>query len=418
MPDHLAPSMTKLTAMLLLVALFSVPGSATAQELISRVSLEEAIALARRQNPTLRAKAFEYQATKAGEITAGLRPNPTASFTSEKFGAHEALEHTSTIEQTIELGGKRRRRLESARAATRVTGYELEDVQRQILFQVKKSFTDVLVAQAVLVLAEENLKTLDEIQRIQRVRAEKGEVSELELLRIEVERFSFERDAADARQAVRAGKIALRAVVGPDGIADEFEIIGDLTFREFVYRRPDLQALAVANRPDLRAAAAARDKARADFNLARANASWDIAPQIQYQRIGDANTFGFGISAPLRIFDRNQGEIARTRAEIERADALQQAVTLDVLSEVDRLLSELLTEQAKLMVLGDTYLPKARRARDTVAQAYRRGGLTLLDLLDAQRTYRETAQEHMRTFGNYLGAIYELESAVGGTLEK
>jgi outer membrane protein, heavy metal efflux system len=154
----------------------------SAQERMTQLSLTEAVSLASRANPTIRAKEFEYQSVAANEITAGLRPNPTANFLAEQFaGASTAsqTQYTVSLGQPIELGGKRQRRVESARAATRVTGYELEDVRRQIVFLVKKSFTDAQVARDTLALAEANLRTLDELERIQRVRAEKGDISEL-----------------------------------------------------------------------------------------------------------------------------------------------------------------------------------------------------------------------------------------------
>ena len=391
-----------------------------AQERLGRLSLEEAVRLTLQENPTVRAKEFERQAVGANEITAGLRPNPTASFLAEQYGGASSAsqtQYTLSIGQPFELGGKRERRVESARAASRVTGYELADVRRQAAFQVKKSFTDILVARDTVALAEENLSALDELERIQRYRAEKGDISELELLRIQVQRYAFERDAADARQAARAGKIALRALAGPDRVAEDFEVVGDLAVRDIAYPEADLYRRVLDRRPDLRAAEAARDKARADVNLARANAWWDITPLIEYQRIGPDNTLGFGISVPLRIFDRNQGEIARTRADALKADATRQAVAVQALAEVDTALSALRAERDKVRALTDTYLPKARQARDTVEYAYRRGGVSLLDFLDAQRTYRETSLEYLRALGNYRAALYVLEAAAGGSLE-
>src|SRR5262245_26576718 len=157
-------------------------GPAMAQAPVARLTLDEAVALAARENPTLRAKAFEVQATRAGEITAGLRPNPTASYVADELGGSAFVEHTLTIGQTIETGGKRQRRLESARAATRVTGHELDDLRRQVLFQVRKSFTDALVGRDGVALAGENLGAVGEIGRSRRYRAERGGVAEIELM--------------------------------------------------------------------------------------------------------------------------------------------------------------------------------------------------------------------------------------------
>jgi len=381
---------------------------------VTRLTRDEAVALALRESPTLRAKSLEVRATQANEITAGLRPNPTATYSAEQLGGRNTdPQYTIAVGQTIELGGKRDRRIASAQAASRVAGFELADVRRQVVAQVKKAFTDVLVAQATLALAQDNLKSLDEVERLQRFRAERGDISELELLRIQVQRFAFERDASDARLAITAAKIALRQAAGPATIADDVEVVGDLDFREIAPAREDLYRRAIETRPDLRAAEAGRARARADNELARANAWWDITPQLQYQRIGDDNTVGVGVSIPIRIFDRNQGEIARTRAEIDRADALREVARAQVLADVDTALSTLTLQRDRVSLLRGTYLPKAQQARDTVEFAYRRGGVSLLDFLDAQRTYRETSLEHLRALGAYWAALYQLEAAVG-----
>ena len=401
------------------LALLGAGAAVHAQERLSSLTLEQALRLASETNPNVRAKEFELKAVGAGEITAGLRPNPTANFLAEQFGGASSAsqtQYTINIGQPIELGGKRQRRIDSATAQTKVTAHELADLRRQIDFQVKKTFTDILVAKDALALSEQNLSALDEREKIQRLRAEKGDLSGLELLRIQVQRFAFERDAADARQALRAAKIGLRSLIGADKVTDDFDAAGSLELRQSSYTQSELYRRALDTRPDIRAAEAARNKAKADINLAKANAWWDVTPQVEYQRIGPDNTIGFGFGLPLRIFDRNQGEIARTRADALRVDAVRDAVVIRALSEVDTALAAVDTERGKVEVLRDTYLPKAKQARETVEFAYRRGGVSLLDYLDAQRTYRETALQYLQALGNYQTAIYLLEAAVGAPL--
>jgi outer membrane protein, heavy metal efflux system len=280
---------------------------------------------------------------------------------------------------------------------------------------VKTAFAGVLIASEQLALAEQNLKTLDDTERLQRLQAEKGDLSELGLLRIQVQRFTFERDAADAQQAL--AKIALRTAAGVANIAPDFAVVGALRFKEIPLDRTVLMRTALDNRPDLRAAEADRERARADHRLARANAWGDITPQVEYQRIGPDNTIGFGFSLPFRIFDRNQGEIARTRAEILRVDTVREATALQVLAALNTDLTAATTQRARVGMLRDTYLPKATQARDTVDYAYRRGGASLLDFLDAQRSYRETALAHLKALAGYLSAIYQLEADIGSPLE-
>jgi cobalt-zinc-cadmium efflux system outer membrane protein len=410
--------MVRIIAVICCLSLMGAAAPVTAQAPIARLTLEEALSLANTANPSVRAKEFEVQAVGANEITAGLRPNPTANFLAEQFGSGNVAvtQYTFNVGQPIELGGKRQRRIDSAKAATKVTGYELVDLKRQITFQVKKSFSDILVARDAVALAEQNLTSLDELERVHRFRAEKGDISGLDLLRIEVERFAFERDTADARQALATAKIALRTAVGQERVAEDFDVVGELAFKEVPKTRSQLYRMALDARPDLRAAEAARQKARADINLAKANAWWDVTPQIEYQRIGPDNTIGFGFALPIKLFDRNQGEIARTQAEVQRVEASREALLTQALAEVDIALAAVTAEQGKVTLLRDTYLPKMKQARDTVEFAYRRGGVSLLEYLDAQRTYREKSLEYLRSLGNYRAAVFLLEAAVGGPL--
>jgi cobalt-zinc-cadmium efflux system outer membrane protein len=412
--------MVRMIALTCCLVLLSASGRAAAQAPVTTLTLAQALSLADTANPTVRAKEFEVQAVGANEITAGLRPNPTANFLAEQFGSGNVAEtqYTFSVGQPIELGGKRQRRIDSAKAATKITGFELADLKRQLVFQVKKSFTDVLIAREALALAGQNLAALDEIERVQRFRAERGDISGLDLIRIEVERFAFERDSADARQALDAAKIALRMAIGQERVAEQFDVSGELVFPEISKSKSELYRMALDARPDLRAAEASREKARADVNLAKANAWWDVTPQIEYQRIGPDNTIGFGFSLPLKLFDRNQGEITRTQADAKRAAASREAVLAQVLAEVDTAFVTVTTERGKVVLLRDTYLPKIRQARETIEFAYRRGGATLLDYLDAQRTYREKSHEYLRSLGSYSTAVYTLESAVGGDLER
>ena len=404
-----------------LVVTLGAPSFVVGQQPLNQVTLDEALQLALKQSPTLMAQQAALFATKAGETTAALRPNPTMNFLAEQLQpgqSQQDAQYTVSVGQPIELGGKRQRRIDSARAATQVATYQLDDARRQVVLQVKSAFAGVLIARQQLALAEANLKTLDDTERIQGLRAEKGDISELELLRIQVQRFTFARDAADARQALAAARIALRTAAGSVNIAEDFEVVGDLDFKDVSLDRALLVQRALDNRPDLRAADADRLRARADHRLARANAWWDITPQIEYQRIGPDNTIGVGLSFPLRIFDRNQGEIARTQAEITRVDAVREATALQVLAALDTDRQAALIQRERVISLRDVYLPKATRARDTVEYAYRRGGQSLLDFLDAQRSYRETALAHLQALGAYLGAVYQLEADIGGQLDQ
>src|SRR5215813_5821393 len=218
-----------ITSLLFVTALLL--GVAGAQERATQLTLEEAIRMALERNATLQAKQLELQSIQANEITAALRPNPTATYLAEQFRSQGRPQYTVSIGQTIETGGKRGRRIDSARAATRVTGYELEDTRRLVIFQTKKAFTDALMAQASAALATANLAPLDDVERVQRFRAEHGDISQLELTRVQVQQFAFERYAPAAAQAIQAAKIGLRSLLGTETFPEDFSVVGELTFR-------------------------------------------------------------------------------------------------------------------------------------------------------------------------------------------
>src|SRR5262249_36684448 len=162
------------------------------------------------------------------------------------------------------------------------TAQELFDVRRQVVLQVKKAFVDALTARATATLAGENLAALDDVERIQQFRAARGDISELELVRLQVQRFAFERDAADARLARQSALIALRAAIGTPAAGEPADVTGDLDFRDVTVDQEALRRRALDQRPDVKAAAAAHAKAKADVSLARANAWWDVTPQVLY----------------------------------------------------------------------------------------------------------------------------------------
>lgn len=400
----------------LLLALLLTAGSAHLAR-AAELSLDQALALLE-QNRNYRAKTFELKGKEAQEITAGLWPNPTATYAPSRVNPITRADQSIAVGQTIELGGKRRLRVESARADTRATRFQVQDFERQIKYQVKSTFVAALTAKATVAFVTGNLSTLSEIERLQKLRANRGDISELELNRLQGQRYDVESAAADARQAYDNAAATLRTIA-PDRIPERFDVAGNLEYRPLAIDRAQLAQRALANRPDVQAAAAAQDKAKIDVDLAKANAIPDITPSLGYTRTGDhQNIYGFSLSVPLPVFDRNQGEIARTAAEASRLNAVQEATKVQALADLDLALAAYAAARDKLEALRATYLAKAKDVRDRVENAYRRGALSLLDYLDAERTYRQTTQSYLQALGDYWTAIYQIEAASGGPVDQ
>ena len=381
---------------------------------LMKLSLAAALEMAARDNPTLRAKGYELSATRANETTAALSPNPSFSYGRGGFNSPR-ISDSASIGTTVELGDKRERRIDSARAASRQTAFELEDVKRQVMFQVKAAYAGVLQAKAVQQFTQTNLTALDEVTRLQQARFQRGDLSGLELNRIRADRFQSESDNADAALGVKNALITLRSLVSPDRIPEQFDVIGELTYHPFQTDKKGLYELAVLNRPDLMSLEAAKLKAEADIRLARANSQFDVSPIANWNRDSTGTqTWGLGFSVPLQLFDRNQGEIARTRADAERVYANLQAAAVQVQDDLAGALAQLENAERKVSLLRDTYLPLATETRDQVRAAYLRGAQSLLEFLDAERVFRQTTINHINALAAYETAIYQLEAAVGG----
>jgi outer membrane protein, heavy metal efflux system len=405
-----------------LAALFSVglSGPAAAEQ-IGNLTLAQALRLAEQQNPTLQAQAQSIESSRANEITAGLRPNP--SFQNDTTSA------TVGIYQQFETGGKRRTRLDSARLATSISQSDFADARRNLAFNVRQAFVNAQLAGANLALARENLSSFQRVIDLQRVRLEKGALSGADFLKIELQMLQFQTDVEDATLALKTAKAAIRALLGGSNLAEEFEVEGDLRPAPFDASLPELQQRALANRPDLKSAETGREKAAADLRLAKANGYPDPTIGTSLLHVGNeiggpswfepfypkgpnSNAMGVGISFPLPLFNRNQGEIARTRSEERRANFLAQATRNQVLQDVETAFAAFRSSRERVRLYEQTYLSRSKDSRDAAEFAFQRGATSILDFLDAERTYRATQLAYRKELAAYVTNLAQLEAAV------
>lgn len=388
---------------------------------ITAVTSDQAVALALEHNPALRGQAAAIDSTRAGEITAALRPNPTFLSGTNDF--------TSGVSWTIERGGKRQRRIDSARLATAGAGLDYADARRTLVLNVRSTFTAALLAKSNLALAQENIKSFDQEEGLHRIRYEKGEISGADFLKISLQKLQFETDVQDATLALRTARTNLRQLLYTPELAADFEVLGEL--RAVPVERPleQLQETAYRNRPDLHAAATALSKAEADVRLAQANAHVDPNVALGWNHVGSSfgpswlqpqfpkgaasNTLTSGFSIPLPVFDRNQGEIARTKAEVIRARSRVDVLRAQVGNDVEVAFASLQLSRERVRLYQQTYLGQARNSRQIAEFAYRKGATSILDLLEAERTDRGVQLAYRQALADYVTRLNQLEAAVG-----
>ena len=373
-------------------------------------------------NPTLRAGEINIAESRAEEITAYLRPNPDFTATFDQFDPFTtnpyrpltyALPYTSAS-YLHERRNKRELRLESARKATDIAESSQADLERTLLFGMRGVFVQALQAKAVLKLAQENLAYWDKVLAVSRDRYKAGDLAQIDLDRLELQRVQFESDLLTAEVGLRTAKIQLLTLLNDRTPVEQFDVTGPYDFTADILPLDEFRRIATELRPDLKAAVQAVDKAKTDHTLAVANGSTDPTFGMDLARNPPIPLYvGFSVTIPLRIFDKNQGEKLRTELDIGRNEKLRDATLAQVFSDVDSAYAMLNGNLALLRPYKADYLPRALKVRDTVAFAYQRGGASLLDFLNAQSDYRGIELNYLNLIGSYLTAASQLNLAVG-----
>jgi cobalt-zinc-cadmium efflux system outer membrane protein len=374
-------------------------------------------------NPTLLADKLNIDESRAQEITAHLRPNPSLGLLADQIDpfnsgpSHGPFAYwlpSATVSYLIERDHKRDLRLESAKKATGIAISTHADLERSLLFNLRSAFVSTLQAKAVFKLATDNLAYYDHVLAISRDRFSAGDIAQIDLDRLELQRVQYESDVQTALVNLRTAKIQMLTLLNDRTPIEQFDVNGLFDFSDQLSSQDDFRKIALDSRPDLQAAVEAVDKAQTDHKLAVANGSTDPTVSFDVGRNPPiAANIGVGVSIPLRIFDRNQGEKLRTKLDIDRNQRLLDAARALVFSDVDSAYATVSSNVVLLQPYKAKYLQQAVRVRDTVFFAYQHGGASLLDFLNAQSDYRAVELTYVNLIGTYLTAAAQLNMAVG-----
>ena len=398
------------------------PGSS--QPAPTLIALDEAITLALANSPTLAAMRTTVPQSQAQEITAGLRPNPVLSWDalfipifspgnfSENF-VNNAQQFDVGVGYLIERGHKRQARLQAARDATAVTKSQLYDFERTLTFNVAQQFVNALLAKSNYEFAQQDLSSFQETVNISQERYKAGDISEGDLLKIKIQLLQFQTDVAAARIARAQALGSLRQLIGFQSVSSNYDVAGELTFQPLTVGRDDLQVRALRERPDLLAAQQGVTAAGSQVALAKANGKQDLDTAFTFSHVSGASSASVSFSIPIAIFNKNQGEIARTRFALTQAQQTEKAVEQTVVTDVSNAYEATKTNQQIVELYQSGYLNQAQQSRDISDYAYKRGAATLLDLLDAERSYRSTQLAYRQALATYMLSLEQLREAVG-----
>jgi outer membrane protein, heavy metal efflux system len=397
-------------------------GQATAGSV--RLTLEQAIDLAIQRNHSLLATRTNIQQNLAQEVTANLRPNPTF-FTDWEYlplykpnvgildYLHDSTEGDVGLSYMFERGEKRQHRLGAAQDATAVTRAQVTDSERGLAFQVGQLFINVQLAQSTLDLAQQDLKSFQDTVNISARQYQIGAIAENDFLKIKLQLVQFQSDVEQAELSKEQALSDLRQQLGYESVPADYDVTGSFDYQPLAVKLDDLEAKALQNRPDLRAAVLGVKASNSQYTLAKANGKQDYTVSGNYSHVNGLSALTFSFSIPVPIFDRNQGEIARTRYAINQAKEQQSAANGQVLTDVKDAYEAMRSNDRLVQIYRSGVLEDNKRSRDISEYSYRRGATALLDFLDAERSYRATELAYRQAVAAYLTAIEQLRQAVG-----
>ncbi len=389
------------------------------------ISKDDAVRIALAYNQYLRAQRLNVDESKADEITALLKPNPTFStlvdtlpiFSPSTIRWNTQV-YADSLSYTVERGGKRKKRGVVAKDNTEATAQEVTDNERNLRFEVVQAFINVLLAKSVFQLAKDDLANFSQEVDLNHARMVAGDLAEGDYLKLSLQKLQFEQDVSAAQLGLVQARAALRQLLGYQSVADDFDVTGTLAHNKQPVTLDDLRKKALDNRPDLQAAHTGVKLANDTVSLAFGNRAKDVtwAGDYTFQSIGPnlpGNGIGFSLSFDLPIHDRNQGEIARSQVAVRQSVEMESSAQVGVLTDVVNAYYGFQSNEQIVTLYESGYLGQATQSRDISNYAYQRGAATILDVLDAERSYRATQLGYRQALAAYMIAAEQVNQAVG-----
>jgi len=384
----------------------------TNAEIPEQLDLKKALEIAVANNPQLKAARNEIEITEADRIDAAKRLNPAFSayfedyrlFHSELGPFFRTQEITVRLDQEIETGGKRKLRTQAAELRSQAQEAQTDNVVRALVLEVRRAYFQAVLAQTNLESAETILQEIDRVIELNRTRFERGDISGAELKRVEVERLKFVEDVFGSKLASINAKSTLLFLFGLPQANPSFKLSVPL----IVDRRasipaegiplplpyPELERRALAKRPDLMASMFEQKRADTETLHQRSLRSPNVTVTGGYKRNLLDNSVVFGIALPLKLFNKNEGGVARAAAEKARADNLAAHTRSQILLDVQKAYNSAEINRQRVEYIEKESIRKADESRQIVLTAYRLGEIDLIHLLDAERAFRETRKTY------------------------
>jgi cobalt-zinc-cadmium efflux system outer membrane protein len=388
------------------------------------LTLRDALAAALLHHPGLRATAWGPRVEEARRLQAGLLPNPEADLELEDFGGSgdlggtDALETTLSLRQLIELGDKREARVRAAEEAWRVSNLDYEAQRLDVLTETASRFVRVLALQQRAAFAERARELADESRRVIDRRVDAGDVSPIDGIKATLESESARIAADRVERELVAARRELSAMWDRDTPTFSM-VLGSLDRLDAVPPLADL-ADQVDAHPRMRRWAAEADRLVAEAELAKARGVADVTAGLGVRFVAESDDTALvaGLSVPLTIFDRNQGNALAARFRAAQARDENRAIRRDLATRLGREYARLDAAYHEATAIQTTLLPAAREAYEATRRSYEGGKSPYLEVLDAQRTLFATEAQRLEALAEYHAALVQVEGLVSRPLHE
>ena len=387
------------------------------------VTSDQAIKEAPAKNRGLAAEKLNISVAEAREITARIRPNPVLTvsgqtlnilgenyFSSTPLGPNQLNMHTDF---PFERGHKREERIAVAKEAKSLAELGVREVMRQVIAGVQGGFVDVQQAKESLYLAQGTLRSLEGVVTINEARLNSGDLAQVELDRSRVAALQYRAAVQQAQLQLDKAKTQLQQSMGRGRKSPAFDGAGEMRRNSVIDSPVEIERLALIRRPDYLANQQSQARSQADLRLQIANGKVDYTIGAEFTRQSawgvSGNSVGMYFSMPLRVFNKNQGEISRAGARTEALDA-----SID--TEVEKAYRQYTVSKQLLTSVETGMIAKAKSVRDTTEYSYRRGEASLIQFLDAQRAFNDTMQPFNDARANYARSLYPINTVSGATV--
>ncbi|MFA5804539.1 MAG: TolC family protein [Melioribacteraceae bacterium] len=389
-----------------------------------KITLKEAVDTALSNNPNLKTFVYEISSLEKIKIQAGLIPNPEVDFEAEDFLGGKELsgikrsQYTLSASQLFELGGKRSSRINLSDKAINSAQGNYELIKLDVVASVKSAFFGLYQIHHLIKLQQKFIQINEEILKTISERVKAGRTSPAEESKVKVALINSQIELQRLQRNYSSAQTRLNSLLGTTGK----NLVPSTDLFEKLFTPPNKEVILgdFENIPSIKNLNNETNFRKAALELEKSQAVPDLTASLGVRYLNElkTNSFVAGLSIPLPIFNRNQGNIQAAEVKIQQMDDIINARKLSVIASLNTSFNNLLSAYNNAVQLRENILPESEKAYEITRHGYLQGRFAFIDLLDAQRTLFETQTQYLFELSGYYKSLIETENITGKSFLK